>query len=233
MERCVDYLQVVLTFDYLGVDAQRMYFVQVRLVDVLADELNERRIALELHVFHLHLAHLVDDAFVVRSQHLRPVFPISLVAVILLRVVARRYIHAGLTPQVTNGIRALGRGPHIVEQIDLNAVGREDVRHGLGELTTVVSAIVTHDHRDIFLALEVFLQIVGKALRSHAHRIDVHTVRTRAHDAAQPTCPELEILIETFDQLRLVRRSQLCLDSPPRLLVKGRSKPLLGFRLAL
>jgi hypothetical protein len=104
MERRVDNLQVVLPPDDLGVDRDGADLAEVRLVDVLADDLDKCGVALKLHVVDGHLVHLVDDTLVVRSQHLRAVLPIGLVAIVLTRVVAGRDVHTSLGTQVTHGV---------------------------------------------------------------------------------------------------------------------------------
>ena len=51
------------------------------------------------------------------------------------------------------------------------------------------------------LAREILFQVVGKPLRGHAHRIDVHAVGTHAHDAAQAARTEFQILVKALGQL--------------------------------
>ena len=133
VQRGVDYLEVLLAADGFRVDGDAVDEVEVDLVYLLADDLYQALVAVELDVFHLHLVHLVDDARVVGGQHLRAVSPVGLVAIVLLGVVACGDVDAALASEMAYGERAFRRGAHVVEEVHLYAVGREDVGHGLGE----------------------------------------------------------------------------------------------------
>ena len=74
--------------------------VKVNLVDILANYLDKLLVAVKLDVLYLHL---VDDAGVVRCEHLCSVSPISLVAVVLFRVVACGDVDAALASKMTDG----------------------------------------------------------------------------------------------------------------------------------
>ena len=144
-----------------------------------------------------------------------------------------RNVHAALTTEVANGKRTLRRGAHIVEEIHLDTVGREDVGHGLGKQPTIVAAVVTNDHREGSLLRKGFLQIVGQSLRSHAHGVDIHSVAAHAHDTAKSARTELQILVKSFDQRTFVVAAHHFFHGSPSLFVKLRSQPMLGFCLAL
>ena len=97
--------------------------VKVNLVDFSSDNFDKLLVAVKLHVLHSNLVHLVDDACIVRGKHLRAVFPVSFVAVIFFRVVACGDIHAALASKMADGERAFRRWTHVIEQINLDAVG--------------------------------------------------------------------------------------------------------------
>ena len=83
MQRCIDDFQIVLVLDDLRVDTDGLHLVKIRLIYILTDNLYQLLVPLELYIFNLYLSHLVDDALVVWSKHLRTVFPVSLVSVVL------------------------------------------------------------------------------------------------------------------------------------------------------
>ena len=88
MHRAIDDVQVLLTQNHILVDHCFLHSLQVVPVHLTTDDFNEFLVAFELHVVDGYLVHFINDALIVRSQHLCAIIPISLVAVILLRVVA-------------------------------------------------------------------------------------------------------------------------------------------------
>ena len=96
MHRAIDNVQVLLTQNHILVDHCFLHSLQVVPVHLTTDDLNEFLVAFELHIVDGNLVHLIDDALVVRSQHLCAIVPISLVAVILLWVVASGDVHTCL-----------------------------------------------------------------------------------------------------------------------------------------
>ena len=80
-----------------------MNHVQINLIHFLADNLNQVLVAVELDVGHRHLVHLFDNGSIVRSEHLRTVIPISLVAVVFSGVVAGCNVDTALAAEVANG----------------------------------------------------------------------------------------------------------------------------------
>ena len=204
MQRSVDDAKVFLALDDGGIDRDAVHHVEVDLVDVFADDLDEVLIAFELDVADLHLVDFFDDGGVMRGQDLCAVVPVGFVAVILARVVAGGDVDTALTAQVTDGKRYFGRGAQVVEEVDLDAVGREDGCRNLGELAAVVAAVVAYDDGDLVAVLEALVQVVGQALGGGAYGIDVHAVAAGTHDAAQAACAEFQILVETVNQFGLV-----------------------------
>ena len=218
----------MLTAHHLGVDAHLAHLVQIAAVHLLADEVDERRIALKADILDAHSRCRLDNGLVVGRGHLRAVVPIGFVAVVFLRVVAGGDVHTRLTAQPTDGKRDLRRGAHIVKQIDADAVGRKDVGRRLGKLAAVVATVVTHHHRNLRQVGKTLQQVVGQSLRGQPHHIDVHAVGAHAHQSAQPTGAELKVLIESIDQFRGVGIGQQRRHGAPRFgIVKGRVHPLL------
>ena len=102
MKRSIHNAEVFLATDDFGVDGDGMNHVQINLIHFLADNLNQVLVAVELDVVHRHLVHLVDNGRVVRSEHLRTVIPISLVAIVFSGVVAGCDVDTALATEVTD-----------------------------------------------------------------------------------------------------------------------------------
>ena len=143
------------------------------------------------------------------------------------------YVYTGLTMKLTDGKRNLGSRTETLEEINLDAIGREDISNGLSKQTSVVAAVVTYYYGNILFSGECLEQIVGKTLCGHAHDVFVHTVCTGTHDAAQSACSELQVLIESVDEVCLVLIVEHCLYCVSSLLIKSRREPCLCFCLTL
>ena len=63
---------------------------------------------------------------------------------------------------------------------------------------------MAHYHLDLGFVGKCLLEVIGQTLGSCAHGVDVHTVGTGTHDAAQAACAEFEVFIERLYQLGLV-----------------------------
>ena len=155
------------------------------------------------------LLHLRDDVFVVRSHYLSAVVPVRFVAVILFRVVRGGDDHAAVAFQLADGEAQLGRRTERVEQVNLESVRCEDVGDAFRKQPAVVAAVVPDSDLDL-LTRKGFFQVVRKALRSHADRVDVHPVRADSHDSPQAARAELQIFIKTFGKLFRIVVYQLC-----------------------
>ena len=156
-----------------------------------------------------------------RLEHLRAVLPVCFVAVVLFGVVACRHVHTALTFEMTDSERHLRRRTQRLEQIDLDAVGGEDIGNRFSEHTSVITAVMTYYNRYapvlhvLKTAFSLHLQhIVGITLGSHRYDILVHTVRARTHNTAQTAGTELQSAIESINEcglvLRLHHRFHLC-----------------------
>ena len=229
MDRRVDNLHILMCQHALARELERKDLVQVDLVEVVTQDGDVLGVLARQDLIHVrNLGHLLDDVLIVRSRYLRTIGPIGLVAVVLLRVVRSGYHNTRMTLQLTNREAQLGGGAECIKKEYRKAVRCEDVGYMLRELTRVVAAVVTDRHANL-LAGEVFLQVVGQTLRRHTHRVDVHTVRTYAHNTAQTARTKLEVFVEAFNELlRVILDQMFYLRLGLGVIVSV--KPLLGFR---
>ena len=102
---------------------------------------------------------------------------------------------------MTDGERELGGRTETVEEINLDAIGREDVGDNFGEFARIIADVVAYCYGNLRKVGEGFLQIVGKALRGGPYGIYVHAVGAGTHYAAQTARAEFEILVEAFNEL--------------------------------
>ena len=113
-------------------------------------------------------------------------------------------VHTTLATQQTDGIGYFRCGAGTLKQIHLEAVGREDIGHGLGKQAAVVAHIVPDDHLDLLQVLEGLFHVVGKALSSGTHSVDVHAVAACTHDTTQTTGSKLQVFVKRLDKISLV-----------------------------
>ena len=88
------------------------------------------------------LIDLNDRVAVMGSEHLCPVRPISLIAVVFLGVVRCGDHYAALAAQFADSKGYLGRRTKALEEIDLDAVSREDLSGDVREDITIITAIM-------------------------------------------------------------------------------------------
>ena len=136
------------------------------------------------------LIDLDDRVAVMGSEHLCPVRPISLIAVVFLWVVRGGDHYAALAAKFTNSKGYLGRRTKALEEIDLDAVSREDLSGDTCEDVTIITAVVADSYRDLGEGSESLLEVVRQALSSSPDGVAVHTVGAYAHDPAQTTRTE-------------------------------------------
>ena len=170
----------------------------VVVIHLTTDDLNLIPVSLELHLVDSNLVYFLDDTCIVWSQNLSTITPVSLVTIVLLRVVRSSYVDTSLGTEFTDSERNLWCRTEALEEISLDAIGREDGSYGLSEETGVVTAVVTYHYRKVLLTWESLEDVVSKALCSHTNDIFVHSVGTCAHNTAQTTSTELQILIESI-----------------------------------
>ena len=211
MQRRIDDVQVFLAQNHILVHHAGLHCLHIGVVHLATDNLNQVFVRRPFHIVHRYLVHLVNDTLVMRLEHLRTIFPIRLVTVVLARVVACRYIHTTLAFQLANGKTNLRRRTQTLKQIHLDTVGGENIRYRLCEQPTVVAAVVPY-HNGYLTVLHVleavlclhFQQVVGIALRSLRYDVLVHTIGARTHDTAQTARTELQCSVETIHEFCLV-----------------------------
>ena len=128
---------------------------------------------------------------VMGSEHLCPVRPISLIAVVFLGVVRGGDHYAALAAKFTNSKGYLGRRTKALEEIDLDAVSREDLSGDACEDITIITAIMADNYRNFGEGSESLLEVVRQSLCSRPDGVAVHAVGAYAHDPTQTTRAEL------------------------------------------
>ncbi len=105
---------------------------------------------------------------------------------------------------MTDGKRKLGCGTEAVKQIHLDTVGRENIGYDFGKFAAVVTHIVAYNHLDFRLVDKCLLEIVGQTLCGCTHSVDVHTVCTGTHDAAQTSRAKFKVFVKRLYEFGLV-----------------------------
>ena len=216
VDRGVYNLEVGVALDHLGVERQSLDIGKELLVHSVADNLDKFRIALELDVLYgFDTVNVVDDIHIVRGDNLCAVAPVCLIAVVLLGVVRSGDVYAALAAQLTDSIGEFGSRTERIEQIYLDAVGRENVCDDFSEFAGVVTHVVAHNNTYLGQVGESLVQIVGEALGCSAYGVYVHAVGACAHNAAETAGAEFKVAIERIDKFGLVvsgeHAAHLCL----------------------
>ena len=146
---------------------------------------------------------LLDYLLIHRRGNLSAIAPEDLIAVIFLRIMRSRHHHTGYRALGPYAVRKLGSRTYVVEKKDVYTIGAQHFCSDVREFAAVVAAIVRHAHRLPFLRL-MGQYILGQPLRSHSHGIDIHTIRSHAHNAAKTSRTEFERLVKSIFELRLV-----------------------------
>ena len=177
VNRGIDNLHVVVASDSLRREGNLRQVCYILLVDFFADGFNESRVAFELDVGGAaYFVYFGDCVLVVRGNHLCAVAPVSLVSVVFLRVVRSRQDDTALASQFADSVRHFGSRAEAFEDINFDAVSREDIGRDFGKLAAVVAAIVPDDYLDFVKAIKFFLQVIRQALGGSTYGIDVHAV---------------------------------------------------------
>ena len=130
------------------------------------------------------LIDLDDRVAVMGSEHLCPVRPISLIAVVFLLGLCEAVIITPLWQPVHEYKGYLGRRTKALEEIDLDAVSREDLSGDACEDITIITAIMADNYRDFGEGSESLLEVVRQALCSGSDGVAVHAIGAYAHDSA-------------------------------------------------
>ena len=102
VDRSIDNLHVFVTGDSCRINRNSFHHIQINLIDVFTDNLNQILVAIELDVGHSHLVHLINDTFIVRSQYLCTIIPISLVTIVFSRIMRGSNIDTALATEMTD-----------------------------------------------------------------------------------------------------------------------------------
>ncbi len=195
----IDNLEVCMLFDGLRAQGEGGDVAEVALVHLCTHHLNGS-LAFSfdgLEADSLRAFDLIDfgyDILVNRSGNLAAVFPEDFVAVIFLGVVAGCDHDASRGFLGADAVAELRRGTKAFEQIYLDAVVGKDIGRNLGKELRVVAGVIADAHA-LFTG-NVLFDVVGKALRGHAHRVFVHAVGTCTHSAAKAAGSKLESTVE-------------------------------------
>ena len=147
--------------------------------------MDELRASFEADIFGTcDLIDLNDCVAVMGSEHLCSVRPISLIAVVFLWVVRGGDHYATLAAKFTNSKGYLGRRTKALEEIDLDAVSREDLSGDACEDVAIITAVVSDSYRDLGEGSESLLEVVRQALCSGSDGVAVHAIGAYAHDSA-------------------------------------------------
>ena len=215
VERGVDDLEVAVFLAQLRAEAQGEQVGEVFLVHVGAHRLDlaAAQASLEFHHGRVgDLGHFGHDVLVDGRCHLAAVGPADLVAVVFLRVVGGGDHDAGHGALQAHRVAHFGRRADVVENIDVDAVGGQDVGRDAGKFLAVVAGVVGDDHLGV-IVVAVGQDVVREALGGHADRVAVHAVGAHAHDAAEAAGAELEVLVEgVFEAGRVADAELLDLD---------------------
>ena len=102
MHSRVNDVEVLLAEDDILVDHSRMNCSHIVVIHLTTDDLDLIPVSLELHLVDSNLVHLLDDTGIVWSQHLSAIAPVSLVAIVLLRVVRSSNVDTSLGTELAD-----------------------------------------------------------------------------------------------------------------------------------
>ena len=108
MEWRVNDAEVLLAQDDILIDHSLLDSAEIVNIHLTTDDLDEVVVGLELHLVDGHLVHLIDDALVVWRENLSAVVPVSLVAIVLLRVVRSGDVDTCLSMELADSKRDFG-----------------------------------------------------------------------------------------------------------------------------
>ena len=219
-----------MTGDSFGIDRDSLHHIEVNLIDIFTDDLNQIRVALELDISsRSNIIHFINDTCIMRCQYLCTIIPVCFVTIVFFRIVRSSQDNTALAAKVADSERHFRSRTHIIKQIYLNAISREDVGRSFCKQTTVVTAVMPYHHRNLRQIFEVLLQIVGKTLCSRTYCVDVHTVATYSHNTTQTTGSKFKILIECFDQFSFIFVLQHPFHFSLSFGIIRRGQPFFGF----
>ncbi len=138
------------------------------------------------------------------GSNLCTVFPVCLVAVILLGVVAGGDVDARLTAIFPHGKAQLRRGPQGRKNPHMDTVGGTYFRRGPGKLHGMMAAVHADGHAALLRLLALGTDDIGKALCGPADDVHVHLVQPHLHGAPQSGSTELQRTVKPALDLLLI-----------------------------
>ena len=194
-------------FDRLFRESQLGNLFIIALVHRFRDGLDEAAVRLFDGEIVGDLFDVSDDHVGRFGRHLRAVFAVDLVAVVLLGVVTGGNHDARDGAQPAHSVGEHGDGMHVVKDVGGDAVRREDARRRAREFLRFAAGIVGDDHAPLHGRRAQGFDVFRKTLRCAADGVHVHHVRAVADDAAHARGAEFEFRAEAvFDLLRPVQR---------------------------
>ena len=166
-------------------------------------------------------------------SYLCTIFPVSLIAVVLFRVVRGCNHYTALAFEVADGVAELRNRTQRIKQVYFYAVCSKYICSYFCKLCAVVAAVKRNCHRNLRKIFIALFQVIGNTLCSHSNCIFVHSICTYAHNSAQTAGTELKHPVETLLKfLRIVVHQVFYLFAG--LLVIISAQPLLGnFQIVL
>ena len=198
VQRSVDNPDIIVTCDGFRRKCQREYVLQISRIHILAhradnsgtfsrDEPDFGRAADTVYLRH--------DFLVYRRSHLPPVGPEHLIAVVFFRIVGSRNHHPRHGLFQPYGITQLRSRPQAIEYIHIETIGRKHIRRYQRKFAAMVTVIMRNAKTGACNRM-MFPDIIGKALRSHAHGVAVHPVRPGTHYPSKPSGTEFEVPVK-------------------------------------
>ncbi len=141
---------------------------------------------------HVLFPHTGGDGLGMLRRELRSVRPIDLIPIVLLWIMAGRNVQPGGGAVMDHGEGKLRRGPQLVKNPHMNAVGRHDRGSLPGKALAVLAAVIT-DHNTLFAGRRPLRpDHIGKSLGSPAHHMDIHAAQSNTHFAAKAGSSEFK-----------------------------------------
>ena len=122
MHSRVNDVEVLLTVDDILVNHSSMNCSHIVVIHLTTNDLNLIPVSLELHLVDSNLVHLLDDTGIVWSQNLSTITPVSLVAIVLLRVVRSSNVDTSLGTELADSEGNLWCRTEALEEISLDII---------------------------------------------------------------------------------------------------------------
>src|SRR5574344_563452 len=153
-----------------------MYLIKIQLINILANDLNQFGIPVKLDIFCIYLLNFIYNTCIMRSKNLCAIIPVSFITVVFTWIMTCCDIDTTLTIQITDSITDLRCWAHIIEEIDLDAIGRKDICRSLSKQTAVITTVMTNNNRNLLQILKILVEIICQALSCSSDSIYIHTV---------------------------------------------------------